>query len=52
MPAPSAEALARAVDDLHYATRRPKHEVIATLIAVALEHAEDARSAFGVDAGR
>lgn len=44
MPASSAEALARAIDDLHYATRRPKHEVIAALVAVALEHAEDARA--------
>jgi hypothetical protein len=43
MPAATAEALAAAVDDLHYETRRPKHEVIAALIAVALEHQKTAR---------
>jgi hypothetical protein len=44
MPAATAEALAAAVDDLHYATRRPKREVLAALVTVALEHAEDARA--------
>ena len=38
MPRESADALAQLVDDLHYATRRPKHEVLAAVIAVALAH--------------
>ncbi|MEV7808962.1 hypothetical protein AB0O28_39025 [Microbispora sp. NPDC088329] len=36
MPAATAHALAAAVDDLHFATRRPKHEVLAALIDAAL----------------
>lgn len=43
MPAESAAALAAAVDDLHYATRQPKHAVLAALLAVALEHQDEAR---------
>lgn len=43
MPRASADALAAAIEDLHFATRRPKQEVIAALIAVALEHQEEAR---------
>jgi len=38
MPKDSADALAAAVEELHYATRRPKHVVMAALVAVALEH--------------
>lgn len=33
-----ADQLDQAVDDLHYATRRPKHEVLAAAVAVALDH--------------
>ncbi len=33
-----AERLAAAVDDLHFATRRPRHEVLAALVGVSLEH--------------
>jgi len=33
-----ADRLDAAVDDLHFATRRPKHEVLAAAVAVALEH--------------
>ncbi|WP_163549148.1 hypothetical protein [Candidatus Frankia nodulisporulans] len=43
MPRASAAALAAAVEDLHYATRQPKHAVLAALLAVALEHQDDAR---------
>lgn len=39
--AETADALAAAVDDLHYATRRPKHEVLAAAVQVALEHRSD-----------
>ncbi len=42
MPKTAADALAAAVDDLHYATRQPKHAVLAALLAVALEHQDDA----------
>ena len=47
MPAATADALAAAVDDLHYETRRPKHEVLAALVAVALEHLDQARNRLG-----
>lgn len=43
MPRDSAEALAAAVDDLHWSTRRPKHEIVAALVAVAVRHADEAR---------
>ncbi|MFS1305184.1 hypothetical protein [Streptosporangium longisporum] len=36
MPVESAAALAQLVDDLHYTTRRPKHEVLAAIIDGAL----------------
>ncbi|TLP66533.1 hypothetical protein [Microbispora triticiradicis] len=36
MSAATADALATAVDDLHFTTRRPKHEVLAALIDAAL----------------
>jgi hypothetical protein len=42
MPASTADALSAAVDDLHYATRRPKAEVLAALVAVALDHRNEA----------
>lgn len=32
----SADALAQAIDDLHYATRAPKYEVLAAIIRAAL----------------
>ncbi|GGZ27874.1 hypothetical protein [Streptomyces nitrosporeus] len=38
MPQASADALAEIVDDLHYATRQPKHQVLRVLVEVALEH--------------
>jgi hypothetical protein len=31
-----ADRLATAVDDMHFATRAPKHEVLAAIIAVGL----------------
>lgn len=43
MPKATADALAAAVDDLHYATRAPKHAVLAAVIDVALAHVEEAR---------
>jgi len=41
MPKASADALAAAVEELHYRTRRPKHAVMAALVAVALEHLDE-----------
>ncbi|MFD8534320.1 hypothetical protein ACFV0L_43620 [Streptosporangium canum] len=38
MPAESAAALAQLVDDLHFGTRRPKHEVLTAIVAVAGAH--------------
>jgi len=34
----TADALAAVVEDLHFATRKPKHVVLSELVAVALEH--------------
>jgi hypothetical protein len=33
-----ADRLAAVVDDLHYATRRPRHEVLAALVDVTVCH--------------
>jgi hypothetical protein len=44
MPKATADALADAVEDLHFDTRRPKHEVLRALVEVALEHRSEARS--------
>lgn len=44
MPRASADALAEAVEDLHYDTRKPKHEVLRALVEVALEHRGEARA--------
>ena len=33
-----ADSLASVVDDLHFATRRPRHEVLAALVGVSVEH--------------
>jgi hypothetical protein len=41
MPRESADALAAAVEELHYATRRPKHVILAAMVSVALDHIED-----------
>ncbi|MFG3323962.1 hypothetical protein ACGF3J_38580 [Streptomyces sp. NPDC048171] len=37
MPKESADALAAAVEELHFATRQPKHVIMAALVSVALE---------------
>lgn len=42
MPRAAADALGEAVTELHYRTRRPKFEVLAALIAVALDHQDEA----------
>lgn len=33
-----ADRLAAVVDDLHFSTRRPRHEVLAALVEVTLGH--------------
>jgi hypothetical protein len=38
LPQEAAERLSEAVEELHYATRAPKHVVLAELVAAALEH--------------
>ncbi|MFD9583049.1 hypothetical protein ACFWBZ_36245 [Streptomyces griseus] len=38
MPKRAADDLARAVAELHYDTRQPKHAVLAELVAAALLH--------------
>ena len=37
----TADALAEAVEDLHFATRKPKNVILDALIAAALEHRDD-----------
>lgn len=44
MPKSVADALAEVVEDLHYDTRQPKHEVLRALVEVALEHRGEART--------
>ncbi len=41
LPADVADRLAVVVDDIHFSTRRPKHEVLAAALAVAIEHQDD-----------
>ncbi len=50
MPTSAAAALTAAVDDLHYETRRPKHEVLAALIDVALSDLDAVRARLTEDA--
>jgi hypothetical protein len=38
VPADIADDLARVVDDIHFATRRKKADVLAAALAVAVEH--------------
>lgn len=44
MPRSVADDLASAVEDLHFDTRKPKHEVLRALVEVALEHRGEARA--------
>lgn len=37
MDTASADNLTRLVDDLHYASRKPKHQVLAAIVAEAME---------------
>jgi hypothetical protein len=34
----ASDALARAVDDLHFATREPKHRIVSALFRLAADH--------------
>jgi hypothetical protein len=43
VPLSAADALSAAVEDLHYETRRPKHEVLAALLTAAVKHKDDVR---------
>lgn len=43
MPKESADALAAAIEELHYTERAPKHVVVAALVEVALDHLDDVR---------
>ena len=39
----TADGLAAVVDDLHHETRKPRHEVLAAIVATALGHLDEAR---------
>jgi hypothetical protein len=41
MPRSSADALTNAIADVHWKVRRPKHEVLAAVIEVALAHLDE-----------
>jgi hypothetical protein len=47
MPKASADTLAATIDELHWATHRPKHEILAALVEVAAAHKDDARAQLG-----
>jgi hypothetical protein len=47
-----AERLAAAVDDIHFRTRRPKHEVLGAALAVALEHQDEIMARLTADGGQ
>ena len=44
MPKASADALAAAVDDLYFATRKPKHAILAALVDAALAARSDVQA--------
>lgn len=48
----AADALAQLVDDLHWKTRRPKHELLAAAFTLAVENPDDvlARLSEGTEA--
>lgn len=43
MPKATADDLADVLEDLHYATRVPKHVILAALVDVALSHLDEVR---------
>jgi len=43
LSAAAADELTRAVDDLHYELRAPKHVVLAAIIRTGLAHLDEAR---------
>lgn len=47
MPKESADALAAALEELHFTTRQPKHVIMAALVAIALEQLPPWSSASG-----
>lgn len=42
-----ADRLAAAVDEIHWKVRRPKHEVLAAVIEVALAHPDEVLAKLG-----
>jgi hypothetical protein len=42
-----ADRLADVVSELHFSTRRPKHEVLGAVVTVALEHQADIETRLG-----
>lgn len=52
LPADVADRLAVLVDDIHHATRRPKHEVLAAALGVAAEHRADIEARLTGDGAR
>jgi hypothetical protein len=47
LPADVSDRLAAVVDELHYATRRPKHAVLAELVGVAVDHRAEIEARLG-----
>jgi hypothetical protein len=38
LPAAVSDRFAEIIDDLHFRTRRPKHEVLEVAVSIAIEH--------------
>lgn len=49
MPKESADALGVVLEDLHWATRQPKHVILAALVDVALAHVDEVRGRFDAE---
>lgn len=41
LPSDVSDRLAEVVDEIHWATHRPKHEILAAAMTVAVEHQEE-----------
>ncbi len=46
LPSDVNDRLAAVVDDIHHATRRPKHEVLAAVIEAGVGHSADIMARF------
>jgi hypothetical protein len=50
LPVAVADRLSAVIDELHFTTRRPKHEILSAAVDVALEHQADIKARLTKDA--